>query len=130
MNTKQYHKINVQLHKKYILKMGIDTHLPLVYRYAPIKYQGLNSLHIEDKQFIEKLKLFLFHIYTEIQLAQLVKINLESLQLLLGTNHHIFHLSYYNYGMLAPTSWISHLWVMSCKYDVIIDRHCERLLPI
>ena len=74
-----------------------------------MKYQCPNSLHIEDKQFIEKLKLFLFHMNTETLLAQLIKINLESLQLLLGTNHHIFHVSYDKYGMLAPTSWISHL---------------------
>ena len=108
--------------------MGIDTHLPLAYCYAQIKCQALNSLHIEDIQLIEKLKLSLFHI--EIQFAQLIKINFESLKSLSATNQYMFHLSYDNYGILAPTSWISHLWEMSYKYDVIIDGHYKRLCPI
>ena len=49
VTTKQCHQINVQLHKKCIPKIGVDVHLSLVYRNAPIKYQGLNSLHTEDK---------------------------------------------------------------------------------
>ena len=110
--------------------MGIDTHLPLAYRYAPIKYQGLNSLNIEDKQFIEKLKLFLFHINTTTQLAQLIKTNLESLQLILGTHHHIFQLPYNKYGILAPTSWITHLWEMSYKYNITITGQYTKLHPI
>ena len=130
LSSKQCHNINVQLHKKYIPKLGIDVHLPLAYRYAPLKYQGLNSLHVEDKQFIEKLKIFLFHVSTDTQLARIIKVNMESLQLLLGTNHHIFHLPYAKYGFLAPKSWLSHLWEMSCKYNVQIDGYYERIEPV
>ena len=70
-------------------KIGVDIHLPRVYCYALIKYQGL--FHTEDKQFIERLKSFLFQINTETEFAQMIKINLECLQLMWGTNYHIFH---------------------------------------
>ena len=129
LSSKQCHKINVQLHKKYIPKMGVDIHLPLVYRHAPTRYQGLGSLHVEEKQFIEKLKIFLFHVSTDTQLAQIIKHNLESLQLILGTHHHIFQLAYDKYGMLVPKSWITHLWEMSCKYKISINGFYERTTP-
>jgi len=32
MNHKQCSKINTELHKKFLPKLGIDVHLPLVYR--------------------------------------------------------------------------------------------------
>ena len=129
LTSRQCHKINVQLHKKYIPRIGVDIHLPLVYRYAPLRYQGLHSLHVEEKQFIEKLKIFLYHASTDTQLAHMIKHNLESLQLILGSNHHIFHLPYEKYGMLAPKSWITHLWEMSCKYEVQIDGYYEKITP-
>ena len=59
----------------------------------------------------------------------MIKIIFKSLQLFLGTNQLIFHLFYNKYEMLAHTSWISHLWEMSCKYDVTIDGHYKKLQP-
>ena len=55
MNSKQCHKLNVHLHKVFLPRIGVDSHLPLVYRYAPHRFQGLNSLHIEATQFVENL---------------------------------------------------------------------------
>ena len=129
LSSKQCSKINAQLHKVLLPKIGIDAHLPLVYRYAPSRYQGLNSLNVETKQFIEKLKIFLFHMSTKSQLSQSLQMNLESLQLLIGTNFHIFHLPYEKYGIFAPSSWITHLWEMSCLYGVNIDGHYEKTNP-
>ena len=38
--------INSKLHKKILLQIGVDSHMPLAYRYALVKYQGLASLGI------------------------------------------------------------------------------------
>ena len=101
MNSKRCHKLNVHLHKVFLSRIGVDSHLPLVYRYAPHRFQGLNSLHIEVTQFIENLKIFLYHMSTQTQLAQVLKIDMENLQLCIGSNCHIFHLSYEKYVFLA-----------------------------
>ena len=56
MSSNECKMINIQLHETYLSRIGVDSHLPLAYRYAPIQYQGLNSLDIETKQFVEKLE--------------------------------------------------------------------------
>jgi len=120
------HKLNVHLHKKFLPRIGVDSHLPLVYRYSPHRYQGLNSLHVEVKQFVENLKIFLFHMSTKTQFAQILKANIQSLQLCIGSNSHIFHLSYEKYGFLVPPSWITHLWEMSFSYQIQINGNYEK----
>ena len=57
MNSKQCHKLNVHLHKVFLSRMGVDYHLPLVYRYAPHWFQGSNSLHIEVTHLLKSSKL-------------------------------------------------------------------------
>ena len=52
LNSSQCKLINAKLHKRYLPRIGIDSHMPLAYRYAPNKYQGLNSLDVQTKQFI------------------------------------------------------------------------------
>jgi len=79
MDTKQCKAINTELHKNFLPKIGIDVHLPLVYRYAPKKFQGLNSLNAENKQFIEKMKMFLTHASTDTQLGKSIHLILEAM---------------------------------------------------
>jgi len=67
--SKQCHAINIRLHKTFLPRISVDIHLPLVYRYVPSHYQGLNSLHSEEKQFNDKFKMFLYHMNTTSQLA-------------------------------------------------------------
>ena len=112
--------INIQLHKKYLSRIGIDMHLPLAYRYSPPKYQGLGSLDVESKQFIEKLKIFLTHAGTETQLGISIKIMMESMNLMVGVNKSIFETSYAKYGFLAEIGWMQNLWQMSQKYNIQI----------
>jgi len=112
--------LNTQLHKNFLPRIGIDAHLSLVYRYAPKSMQCPGSLHVEDKQFIEKIKLFLMHAGTESQIGISIKMIMESLHLLIGTNHHLFSLPYPKYSFLGTTSWVQHLWEMAYKYKVIV----------
>ena len=121
MNHKQCSKINTELHKKFLPKLGIDVHLPLVYRYGPKKYQGLASLNTENKQFIEKVKLFITHAGTSTQLGQSIQLLLEAMHLQMGTNKHIFSLDYQKYQCLCEIGWITHLWEMTWKNQIEID---------
>ena len=87
MSSNECKMINIQLHETYLSRIGVDSHLPLAYRYAPIQYQGLNSLDIETKQFVEKLKIFLTHAGTNSQLGMSIQNILE------GTNLIIYQFS-------------------------------------
>ena len=126
MNHKQCSKINTELHKKFLPKLGIDVHLPLVYRYGPKKYQGLASLNTENKQFIEKVKLFITHAGTSTQLGQSIQLLLEAMHLQMGTNKHIFSLDYQKYQCLCEIGWITHLWEMTWKNRVEIEGYYEK----
>jgi len=53
-NSIQCKPIDRALHKSYVSRIGINKYLPLAFRYAPKRFQGLNLLHISTQQFIEK----------------------------------------------------------------------------
>ena len=55
---------------------------------------------------------------------------MESPQIILGMNHQIFQLSYEKYDIMAPSSWISHLWQMSYEYNVQIIGFYEWTHPV
>ena len=121
-NERQCNRIDAQIHNTFLPKIGVDTHLPLAYRYAPTRYQGLGSMNIEVQQLIEKIKIFLPNAGQDTQMAHFIKSQLESLHLLLGTNRNIFDLKYDRYGMLVKNEkgWLVHLWENLKKFDVEI----------
>ena len=94
MSSNECKIINKQLHKTYLSRIGVDSHLPLAYRYAPIRYQGLNSLNVETKQFVEKLKILLTHAGTNSQLGISIQNILEGINLMIGVNIPIFQASF------------------------------------
>ena len=120
LTTAQCISINAKLHKNFLPRIGIDNHMPLVYRYAPNKYQGLSSMNVEVKQFTEKLKMFLTHANTDSQLGKSIQLNLESIHLTAGINSSIFSLPYSKYGILLEDGWIQNLWQSAEKYNISI----------
>ena len=120
MTAAQCNVINAKLHKNFLPRIGVDSHMPLAYRYAPSKYQGLGSMDVEIKQFIEKVKMFLTHANTNTQLGRSIQLNLESIHIITGINTPIFSLPYSKYKMLTEDGWIQHLWQSAEKYDVSI----------
>jgi hypothetical protein len=122
LTTTQCTTLNKAIHKKFISRIGINKHLPLSYRYAPKKYQGLGSLNVETQQLIEKLKIFMFHCHQSTVLGQSIMTILESMQLLLCMDQPIFLLSYEKYGFLCAKehTWISHLWQTCEKHCIVL----------
>ena len=121
LNSSQCKLINAKLHKRYLPRIGIDSHMPLAYRCAPNKYQGLNSLDVQTKQLIETLKLFMTHAGTQSQLGQSIQLNLESMHISAGLNIPIFNLPYSKYNMLIEKGWLQDLWSSAELYDVTIQ---------
>ena len=126
MSTSQCQSINSELHKRFLPKIGIDSHLPLVYRYSPKKYQGLASLNVETKQYIENLKMFLYHVSTGSQLGKSIQLILEAMHIQMGTHLHIFSLPYDKYKCLNTSGWINHIWKMSWKYNIKVRGYYEK----
>ena len=120
LNETQCKKINAQLHKRYLPRIGVDNHMPLEYRYSPKKYQGLGSLNVHVKQFTEKIKILLTHAGTQSQLGKSIQLMLESIQILIGANKPIFSLPFSTYGCLAEKGWIQELWKSSEEYNIKI----------
>ena len=118
LTSSQCQHINAQLHKKYLPRIGIDSHMPLPYRYAPHIYQGLGSLNVQVKQFLEKIKIFMTHVGTQTQLGQSIQLNLEAIHIAMGINTPLFDLPYSKYYMLAEQGWIQHLWKATEQYQI------------
>ena len=94
-----------------------------------ISHQYSNMTLLNIKEFIEKLKLFLYYVGTDKQFVRKRTTNMESLQITLGTNHHIVKLLYEKYGIMAPISWISTLWQISYEYNEQLVWFNEQLHP-
>ena len=109
-------KVDTMVHKTLLPRLGIVRTMSIAYRSSPAKYQGLGSLHTSSKQFLLKIKLFLQHANTTSQIGLNIKNILESLHLLMGINTPLFQLSFVDYGFLAESSWISHLWMKTSEY--------------
>lgn len=129
MSGQECKKIDTAMHKTYLSRMGINKHLPLAYRYASKRYQGLNSLHVESQQLISKLQIFLTHMNQNTQLGLSIQAVMESTQLLTCMDTPFFQLSFSEYGFLIhkEKSWISHLWEMITRYAIKI--HCNVKTP-
>ena len=81
--------------------MGINKHFPTVYRHAPIRFQGLNSMDVQLTQHIENIKMFLTHVNQKTQLGLSITAVIESMQLHLCVDTKIFQLDYTKYGILC-----------------------------
>ena len=107
---KQCKQLETLLYKDLLPKMGISSKLPLVYRYAPHKFQGLALLQLYVHIIIEKLKFFLPHATRQSQLGMTFQASLEAIQIEIGSQQQFFQLNFHTYGFLTPTSWLATLW--------------------
>ena len=123
LNTSECRKLDTLMHKVYVSRIGINQHLPLAYRYAPKRYQGLSSIHIESTQLIHKLKIFLSHVNQNTQLGRSIMSMLESTQLFLCVDTNFLQLDYNKYGHIIKKEkgWLAHLWQMCHKYKIQIQ---------
>ena len=99
-------------------KMGVTGKLPLVFRYAPLKFQGLSMMQIHVHIIIEQLKLFLSHGGHSSQLGLTYTASVEAMQVEVGSLTQFFQLDFNKYGLLTPDSWLSKLWRGLWKYGI------------
>ena len=120
LTSRQCYKLDTAMHKTYISRIGINRHMPLPYRYASKRFQGLSSLHVESNQIIQKVKMFITHANQDTQLGIAINSMLESLQLFLCADTNFLTLDYSKYGHLCKKEkgWIVQLWQTCSKYKI------------
>lgn len=127
MTDVECRSIDSMIHKTLLPRIGVVQKFPLIYRHAPGgRYQGLGSLDTSVQRFILKAKTFITHANTESQLDISIKNVLESLHLQMGINSNSFLLPSSQFGFLAESSWVTHLWEKACEHKVTIYGHYSR----
>ena len=95
----------IPLYKTVLPSIGINRHITKEYRYAPKRYQGLGLMNIYTDMNIETIQLLLNHAGTNSQLGLFIQVQIEALQLEVGTTSPIFTLPYAKYKILTTNYW-------------------------
>ena len=107
---KECKQLEVILYDFLLPKLGLSRKFPIVYRFAPHKFQGLGLLQIYVHIIIEKLEFFLRHMTQKTQLGLSFQASVETIQVEVGSSAQFFSLGFHTYGFLTPISWMSTLW--------------------
>ena len=114
--------IEKELYTTLLPKLGVNSKMPLPYRYGTHMFQGLNMLHVHSQMMIEQLKLFLTNAHNDTQIGIMYRATLESMQLEVGSIHDVFSLPYPSYCILATQSWLKVLWYCLHKYGITVKK--------
>ena len=98
------------LYKMILPKMGINNHIPTVFRYAPRSLQGCELPNLYTDQGIYQITHFLRHIGEDTQDGKMIVINIEAAQIHIGTSIPFLHLPYPDYEYMLPDCWTKTLW--------------------
>ena len=101
-----------------IAKMGANRHIPLEYRYAPREMNGLGLPYIYTLQGISHIKTLVGNMGTGNKLAKLLKAQLDTSSIKLGTETNIFDLDFKTGNTLLTKCWIKLVWEFTCKYNI------------
>ena len=112
----QMTKISIPIYKTALPRMGILPTLPLAFRYASSRYQGLDLMNFDTEQLIQKTEMFITHANQPTQVGTGILLTIEDIHLEVGVVDHLFDLPYQDFGYLPQCSWIRHLWKTCHKH--------------
>ena len=101
--------------------MGVNNHIPLVFRFAPKYLQGLELPDLYTEQGIAQINHFLKHIGEQTQDASMIICTLEAAQLQIGTSVSFLKLPFQDYEYLLPKCWVKSLWEFTSRHGIIIS---------
>ena len=126
INEKEMNQITIPLYKVALPRMGILPTLPLPYRYASSRYQGIDMPYFPAEQLIKKLDDFLYNGNQLTQVGKSLKMCMEDIQLETGLVNNLFEYEYAKYGALTQRTWIRHLWQDCDKHNILLQGKYER----
>lgn len=117
-SDKDLQKISTPIYKLALPRMGILPTLPLPYRYASSRYQGIDLIYLPTEQLVKKAEAMLYHGNQNTQVGKSLTMCLEDVQLETGLICNVFQYDFTKFGYLTQTSWIRHLWESCHKHEV------------
>ena len=118
IDEKMMMKVSTPIFKAALPRMGILPTLPIAFRYASSRYQGIDMMNFNTEQLVQKSEIFLTHINQNTQVGTSLLLCLEDIQLEVGITEHLFDLPFHEYGHLTQNSWIRHLWKECWKHNI------------
>ena len=119
--------IDATLYSTVLPRIGMNRHLPLVFRYGPEPCHGLGLPQTVIQQYVDKVKLLLQHANQDTQLGKSIISILETIHLSMGVQTPIFRLDYSKFHFLLEPCWIKDIWKISSKYNIQI--HTDYMVP-
>ena len=83
-------------------KMGFNQHLPKTIRYGPKKYNGKGLTHLSIHQHAKHLEIFVSHLRYQTHLGKILRMQMDKMQLFLGTEEHFLTLSSDDFKYTEP----------------------------
>ena len=121
-SIKQCQKIQIPFYQAILPKMGFNRHIPTAVRFGPKKYNGKGLADFATQQHIQHLERFCGHIRRQKEIGNLLQIEMDTIQLIMGSRHHFFQLdpSIYCYG---EKSFVQYLWEHNYNNNITIHLH-------
>ena len=90
LSNSEMHQISTPIYKMALPRMGILPTLPLPYRYASSRYQGMDFQYLPVEQLVKKIEAFLYHGNQATQVGKSLTMCLEDIQIETGLLNSIF----------------------------------------
>ena len=114
---KQCEKIQQSGYSAILPKLGFNRHFPRAVIFGPSKYQGKQLIDYKFFQYTYHLKRFVGYLRQDTDLGNILRIQMDQHQMLIGSGTHFLELSSttYTYG---ERSRIQFLWDQNTKYKI------------
>ena len=122
--------IMLPVYKTILPKMGIIRTINTIYRYAPKYMNGLGLPHIYVEQGISHVQTLLSHMNTTTKLGHLMKAQVQSCSIELGSTKHLFQLDYQKWSHLLTNCWTKSLWKFVNEYDISIQGEYDKPIKV
>ena len=105
----QCNKIQSQLHQALLPKVGFYRHMPLTVVFGPRKFGGIGMFDFYTEQLIEHLRLIVLEIRKDSTAGKLLRIELDSLQLISGLQQPVLTVPR-DQRLSLPVTRMTYLW--------------------
>ena len=119
-SKKQCHLIQSKMYQALLPKLGYNRHMPLTVVFGPRKYGGIGIFNFYTEQLIEHLRLTVLEIRKDTTAGKLLRIELDSLQLISGLQTKVLT-SKRDSRLALPATRLTYLWHACSALDVQVE---------
>ena len=121
ISKKQGDKIAKHLYRPLMPRLGATRTLPLTFRYAPRKFQGLGRKHPYLEQGIHQVETVLTHAKIGTTVGLLIRCKLQAAQIEVGIGTPIPEADFIKWGSHLTESWIKSVWEFCRRHQIKLE---------